>query len=71
MTGLQREVLNVLLEHPMACRKTFADRGIYHPAARILELREMGFNISTVSKCKTHPHQNRLGAYVLGEGNGL
>lgn len=70
MTGLQREVLNILCEHSTACRRTFVDYGIYHPAARILELRRMGYEI-TLRRCDRHQHARRMDAYVLGEGRGL
>lgn len=57
-------VLNVMRARPLdgACGATFVENGSLRYSARILELREMGFEI-TAEPCAAHLHPNPLNAY--------
>lgn len=63
------KLLEALRQHPVTSYHARADLDIYHPNARILELRRQGFNIfthwETINNGKT---KHRVGKWVLLSG---
>lgn len=66
MTPQQSAVLSMLRAQPDGvCRREFADIRIYHPAARIHELRKLEEFWIETSPCKRHRHPGNVKQYQL------